>query len=520
MSATHLEVETTFDIDPNAELPDLTAAPGVAAVARVPTQRLVATYHDTPDLRLLRSRITLRRRTGGDDPGWHLKLPTDRGRLEVHAAPERPVTRVPAELRSLTRSVVRREQLGVIARLTTWRRVERLLTEDGGVLAEIARDDVVAEVMDGVPGTRDASTADKVEWHEVEVELVDGGDDVLEALTALLREAGARPAPIQSKIARALGGLPAEPRARRRPRDRATSPGRGSAGAAAMAYCRTQVEEILRLDPYVRLDAEDAVHQMRVAARRLRSALATFRPVLDRRGTDPLRDELRWLGQALGDARDLEVLRDRFLTRLEGVAARDADLVRGPVAEQLASIMDRRRSAALDEARRAMDSDRYLDLLEALESLVAVPPFTAKAARPAARVLRSRLAHDSARVLERAAAADEASGSVRDAALHDVRKAAKRARYAGEAVGPVLGGDADRVTKRMRQLQQILGVRQDGAVGREVLADVAREIHEAGGDTFTYGLLVGLESRAGSAGVTADPYAETVAKARKASGRL
>jgi CHAD domain-containing protein len=517
MPATHLEVETTFDIDPNAELPDLTAAPGVAAVARVPTQRLVATYHDTPDLRLLRSRITLRRRTGGDDAGWHLKLPTDRGRLEVHAAPERPVTRVPAQLRSLTRSVVRREQLGVVARLTTWRRVERLLTEDGGVLAEVARDDVVAEVMDGVPGTGDAA---KVEWHEVEVELVDGGDDVLEALTALLREAGARPAPVQSKIARALGGLPAEPRARRRPRDRATSPGRGSAGAAAMAYCRTQVEEILRLDPYVRLDAEDAVHQMRVAARRLRSALATFRPVLDRRATDPLRDELRWLGQALGEARDLEVLRERFLARLEGVAARDADLVRGPVAEQLASIMDRRRSAALDEARRSMDSDRYLDLLDALEALVADPPFTAKAARPAARVLRSRLAHDSARVLERAAAADEASGPVRDAALHDVRKAAKRARYAGEAAGPVLGVDADRVTKRMKQLQQALGVRQDGAVGREVLADVAREIHEAGGDTFTYGLLVGLESRAGSAGVGPDPYAETMAKARKASGRL
>lgn len=520
MPATHLEIETTFDTDPDAELPDLSAAPGVAAVARVPTMRLVATYHDTADLHLLRSRITLRRRTGGEDPGWHLKLPADTGRLEVHVPPGRPVTRVPGDLVSLTRSVTRGAELGVIARVTTWRKVERLLGENGAVLAEVAVDDVLAEVMAGGSSDGDdARPAARQEWHEVEVELVEGGPDLLAALTALFRDAGARPAAVQSKIARALGELPAS--AAGDGRSIRKGPGRGSAGAVALSYCRAQVEEIRRLDPHVRLDTEDAVHQMRVAARRLRSALATFRPVLDRATTEPLRGELRWFGQVLGDARDLEVLRERLSSRVEALAARDADLVRGPVAERLRAELDRRRTAALDDARTAMDSDRYLGLLDQLDRLVDDPPFTSTASRKARALLRDRAARDAARVFDRARAADEASGPVRDALLHDVRKAAKRARYAAEAVAPVLGGEAGAVADRMKSVQQLLGVRQDRVVAGEVLADVARDVHAAGEDTFTYGLLAGLESPgSGQADADATTVDAALAKARKAAGKL
>ena len=72
---TDAEIELTFETGPGFALPDLTDVPGVAAVA-VPEERLLeATYYDTADLRLAARRLTLRRRTGGHDAGWHLKRP-------------------------------------------------------------------------------------------------------------------------------------------------------------------------------------------------------------------------------------------------------------------------------------------------------------------------------------------------------------------------------------------------------------------------------------------------------------
>src|SRR5690348_9101964 len=78
----------------------------------------------------------------------------------------------------------------------------------------------------------------------------------------------------------------------------------GTAGAAVAAHVTDQLQRLIGLDEAVRSDEPDAVHQMRVATRRLRSALATFRPFLARATTDPFRDELRWLGGELGPVRD------------------------------------------------------------------------------------------------------------------------------------------------------------------------------------------------------------------------
>ncbi|MGH3480415.1 MAG: CYTH domain-containing protein, partial [Nocardioidaceae bacterium] len=75
MVGTHLEVERKYDAAPEARLPDLTRLPGVAGVAEPEQYDLDAVYFDTADLALARGRITLRRRTGGHDAGWHLKLP-------------------------------------------------------------------------------------------------------------------------------------------------------------------------------------------------------------------------------------------------------------------------------------------------------------------------------------------------------------------------------------------------------------------------------------------------------------
>src|ERR1700677_942010 len=96
--ADHLEIEQKFDADPDLERPDFAAVTtGVAAAAPV-LHRLSATYFDTADGRLQAAKITLRRRTGGTDAGWHLKLPAGSGaRREVHA-PLGTAERVPDEL--------------------------------------------------------------------------------------------------------------------------------------------------------------------------------------------------------------------------------------------------------------------------------------------------------------------------------------------------------------------------------------------------------------------------------------
>ncbi|MGF1661476.1 MAG: CHAD domain-containing protein [Kineosporiaceae bacterium] len=507
MTETHVEIETTFDVDADLVLPDLGELDGVASVVRVPTIRLVATYYDTADQRLLRSRVTLRRRTGGSDAGWHLKLPAADGRLEVRLPVGRPATRVPAQLVSLTRSIARRDELRVIARLTTWRSVERLLDADGRVLAEVALDDVVADPVGG---------ASRREWRELEVELVEGERVLLDMITDRLAVAGARPAAVQSKIARALG-QPAGELPAPQPPDRVGSGATqslapDSAGAVAVAYCRAQVDELFRVDPHVRLDTEDAVHRMRVAARRLRSALATFRPVLDRRAGDPLREELRWLGRALGEARDLEVLAARLAAHLDEVQRHDPALVSDGAAGRLAAELRARREAALAEAREALDSDRYLDLLDGLETFSADPPLTRRARERARPLLRSRLLADCRRVLERAAAAERLDGTERETALHEVRKASKRARYAAEAMRPALGDGAQRARTRMKRLQEVLGGRQDQAVARGVLVRLARQASDGDPDAFTFGVLAGIESvEAGT-----DSYAEALRRVRRA----
>jgi len=81
-----LEIERKYAVDAGFVVPDLSVVPGVAAVTGPRTYHLTAVYHDTPGQRLAAARITLRRRTGGTDAGWHLKLPAGAGaRREVHA---------------------------------------------------------------------------------------------------------------------------------------------------------------------------------------------------------------------------------------------------------------------------------------------------------------------------------------------------------------------------------------------------------------------------------------------------
>ena len=441
-------------------------------------------YYDTADLRLIRVGITLRRRTGGEDAGWHLKLPAgtdtwDEIRLPLTApggrraaTPHATAGAVPKELAALVRAWTRGAALAPVVRLQTSRRVLRLLDGAGQALAEIVADHVSAEPADGSAATW---------WDEIEAELVTGGPALLTAIDTRLRRAGARPAGTATKLQRALAGLlPAAGAAREPPPLTRHSP----AGEVVLAYARDQVAAISRYDPLVRSDEPDAVHQMRVATRRARSALQAFGGIIEREATRSLCAELKWLAATLGPARDGEVLLARLTAEL---AAIPPALVVGPVQARITDCFTAGLAQAGQTALRALDGERYLRLLDDLDALLADPPLTPLAKRKAGKVL-AKPVRRAARRLQRALAAVPAAAN-RDAAIHEARKATKRARYAAEAAVPALDGTASRQAAQAKELQQLLGDHHDSVVARTVLLDLARKARAAGEDTFTYGLM-------------------------------
>jgi CHAD domain-containing protein len=267
------------------------------------------------------------------------------------------------------------------------------------------------------------------------------------------------------------------------------------AGDVLLAHLREQVRQVGAQDLPVRRDAPDAVHRMRVASRRLRSALVTFRPFVRADAARSLGGELTWLAGVLGAARDAEVMRDRVRAALAG-----EDDVRET--GQAATIVDaelvRVHRAAHDRVLAELDGERYRALRAALERLVTVPPWTERAAAPAGEAFLPLVAR-SYRRLRRIVdeAEDTPEGPEREELLHDARKAAKRARYAAESVSRVFGADAGAFAKAMSAVQEALGEHQDAVLARDRLRDLARQTPSTEA-AFLYGRLYALEEyRAG-----------------------
>jgi CHAD domain-containing protein len=496
MADTKREIERKYEATPETRLPDLTRVAGVSAVLDRGVAELDAVYYDTADLRLAAASITLRRRTGGDDAGWHLKLPVAPGvRDEIAARLSEPL---PRALAALVRARTRDAGLAPVVRLLSSREVHHLVDADGTLLAELSRDTVRAERLapaggsgdngSGGDGDGDGTAPRTVTWDEIEIELADDGDPAL--LTKVgkrLRKAGIKPADSPSKLARALTetglGPPAPP----------SVPEPVTAGDHLLAYLREQRAALLDHDPGVRRDVPDAVHQMRVATRRLRSAFKSYRRILDRTVTDPIGEELKWLAGELGFARDHEVLAERLRSRIDALPR---PLLLGPVRGRLRIWTAARGSGTRRKALTTLDSKRYLALLDTLDALLADPPLLPAAARPAAKALPKALGRDFDRLAARVGhALDLPPGSERDLAMHEARKAAKRARYAGEAATPALGKPARRFAKRMKAVQTVLGDHQDSVVARDALRTLGIQAHAAGESAFTWGLLYGQEQR-------------------------
>jgi CHAD domain-containing protein len=485
VATTVRETERKYEVIDGVELPGWAGLAGVQSLVGPEELTLEAVYYDTEDLRLARAGVTLRRRRGGDDAGWHLKLPVggdDRDEVRVSDARAGRRRTPPAELVGLTRSITRGKALGPVAELTTRRRRWRLADDDGRVLVEVVDDHVSAHTLG-------ASTAGE-SWREVEVELGGNGDtDLLDRVERRLLEAGVRRSGAGSKLARLLGDrLPPPARAPRLGR-------RSTVGEVVLAYVREQADAIRWGDPAVRQDTPDAVHQMRVATRRMRSALQAYGKIIDRAGTRELTDELKWLAGVLGEARDLEVLRARFTHAVDGLPD---ELVVGPVQARLTRFFTGRETDARTALIAALDSDRYLALLGAIDGLLADPPSTRLARGRARKVLPALVGRAHRRVAGHVQVADRlAAGDERDAQWHEARKASKRLRYAAEAASPVLGKPAARLVKQVKNVQELLGDHQDAVVARPVLREIGIAAHLDGENGFTYGLLHQQQTDAG-----------------------
>ncbi|GAB3699709.1 CYTH and CHAD domain-containing protein [Mariniluteicoccus flavus] len=489
-----VEIERKFTIAPGVRVPELGDAATLGDSRRF---NLSAVYFDTPTLELARNRVTLRRRTGGGDAGWHLKLPGDgHAREEIHEPIVRGAStlRVPAALRTQVSDLIGYAPLVPVVDLRT-RRTETDLTTARGRRLAILCDDTVTAVRNG----------EEQKWRELEVELAGGELSDLDAITEALAAGGVEPSESVSKLVQAMGD-------RLRSAEDERLGRKSSAAAVLRAYIGAQVGMIQGREPEVREDAPDSVHKMRVATRRLRSTLRTFRDLMDAKRTERLRGELKWLGEMLGGPRDAEVLAERLNAAVAGLPA---DAVQGPVAERVACELSSRHDETHRALVEALDSDRCQTLFDDLVGLFTESPFTDYADARAKGVLPPLLEKATKRVTKRWKAAQEAEDADERLHLaHEARKKAKAARYAWEAVIPAFPA-AEEAAAAWEQVTESLGTAQDTVVARERLVELARVAADAGEPTFTYGVL--WEREEAHQNAAHDVAASAIRAAKKAS---
>ncbi len=450
MTATDRSFHGAADAPP----PRLAGLPGVQRAETAGEEVLEVERFDTDDHRLAAAGTRLERRADG----WHLDLGDDR----LHRPPGDGD--VPEDLAGLLRGTVRDRALRAVGSARTVRTTTALVGESG-VVAEVVLDRVTVTA----PG------ADALAWTGAHLP---GGlpKPLRKAVSARLADDGLRP-----------GGRSAADELDRllAPAPRRRSEGKRTAGAALLAYLRAQAERLAAEDRRVRRDEPDAVHQMRVASRRLRSALQAYRPLLDPRRVEPVVDGLRELGRVLAPARDAEVLRERITA---GLADLPPELRLGGVEafteRHFARVEAQARTAVLAE----LDGDRYAALRSAIDALLDDPPLTARAHRRARRELEAHVERTARRL-------DRALRDARDDdGVHTARKAGKRLRYAVELATPVLGKRADRRTRALKDLQEALGEHQDTVVARAALQELGAAAHAAGENGFSFGVLHGRDA--------------------------
>jgi CHAD domain-containing protein len=446
---------------------DLTAVP-------LERRQYQTSYFDTPDLRLARWGCSLRHRSG---EGWTLKLPSGadgpmlvRGEYTFEGEAGRP----PDAALWIVAAYLRGAETKPVARLRTVRHPVRLDAADGTPMAEMVLDEV--SVLEG------GRLVER--FREIEVELSPPTSlETLEVILSELRSAGAVPTDPIPKYSRALGTrawLPPEVVV-------------GDVGPLATAghlvrhAIAASADRYLRQEPGVRLGEDpEAVHQTRVATRRLRSDLRTFAPLLEDAFARELADLLRWLGGLLGGARDADVLHARLKKRADSLPEDDR-----PAGAKLAAELTTDQHQARIHLLDGLGEDRYLAVVQSLVDAARSPRLLPESHQPADRVAPRLLGRPWRRLRRQVRALEDPPA---DEALHEVRIGAKRVRYAAEAVAPVLGRKAARFARAAAELQTILGEHHDAVVTGRLLRE--RSTGAPSEVAFAAGELAGLEQAA------------------------
>ncbi|MFR9729906.1 CHAD domain-containing protein [Saccharopolyspora sp. MS10] len=248
--------------------------------------------------------------------------------------------------------------------------------------------------------------------------------------------------------------------------------------AALDARLRTLLDQELG----VRDADPEALHQARVSVRRMRSVLRAAAPFLDEHWADPLRAELGWIGRELGAVRDLDVL----LERLRGDLA-DFDEAHRVAAGPLLSELGREHRAAREELLRALDGQRWAELLEALLEAVREPLPTSDVAPGGPRELRALVAKQYRRLRH----AVEVSGAEpTDARLHEIRVLGKRVRYTAELAEPAFGKPMRQLLGAAKRFQDVLGEHHDACVAEQRVLDLLSALGPDPALAFAAGRLV------------------------------
>jgi CHAD domain-containing protein len=457
---------TTYRGPGGAGRPNLAGLPGVHGHEDGDPEVLEVERYDTDDRALATAGITLAvRRVGSESPRWRLDLPGDSLQVPV-AADATPVPPVPAEIDELIRTSARGRAVRPVGRVRTVR-VRTVLR--GADDVEVVHDNVSIAVL--------GRETEVQAWSEAEVRPSGADPELLAELERRFAEVGLRPAAhaAEAELDRLLRPAP------RRPAGRS-----GSAGAELIDYLTAQADRIAAQELRVRRGEPDSVHQLRIAARRMRSVLQAYRPLLDRARTEPVVDGLRELGRALAPARDAEVLRKGIGDRL---AALDPELRMGDVQALVARHFAREEAEATAAALAALDGEPYSRLRADLDELLQRPPLTKQARGKAGKVLPAELSRTAAKLRKAVDRATTTRPADRDTATHTARKAAKRLRYATEVARPSSGRPAKRFAKSIKPLHKALGEHQDAVVARDVLRRLGARAHTEGGNGFALGVL-------------------------------
>jgi CHAD domain-containing protein len=448
------EVKVSFDGVPSIPIEFVVDGLGQCTIDTVDQ---AATYFDTETLALTRAGASLRFRS---DDGWTVKLPGHQARgalvrdehtiAGAEGAPPRGAV-------DLVRAWIRSDPLVPIAYLHTTRR--RAVVAD-------AEGDIIEVVVDDVTG-RVAASGESIRFVESEVESErDNVDDVVDTVVERLEAMGGDPGSPLPKVARVLGARALNPAD-------VVAPGRAPRRASFEDVVRrsiaTGTSRLMQFDAVVRLDVDrEGVHQARTTVRRLRADLRTFRPWLDRAWCDELRNELRWLGTELGHVRDADVMLASLTAHAKTLPEPDRSNA-GVLIDRLGQMRRRDYDALLE----AMNSDRYIALLDRLVDATRAPRTRPRLRRDKRRGAAMRVAHSHARDIRKEVR--HLAPNPPDGELHELRKQAKKARYALEAITPILGKRAKRAAHALENIQDTLGLHHDGVVAIAWLSAAARD---------------------------------------------